>query len=78
MRKLRQRLIFEKNLGITTLSLWGSVASPEGGRHSKSSTLTIFVPHPGTENGTAVIIAPGGAYVGWANKTESVLSGGKR
>lgn len=61
---------FEKNLGITTLPLWGSSASAEGGVHSELSTLTVFVPHPGTENGTAVIIAPGGAYQGWASNLE--------
>jgi acetyl esterase/lipase len=61
---------FEKNLGITTLPLWAGSASAEGGRHSESSTLTVFVPQPETENGTAVIIAPGGAYLGWASNLE--------
>ncbi|MGH9685553.1 MAG: alpha/beta hydrolase [Candidatus Acidiferrales bacterium] len=61
---------FEKNLGISTLPLWAGAASAEGGQHSESSTLTIFVPQRGTENGTAVIIAPGGAYVGWAGNLE--------
>ena len=61
---------FEKNLGITTLSLWDNSASTQGGPHSESSTLTVFVPHPGTENGTAVIIAPGGSYRGWASNLE--------
>jgi acetyl esterase/lipase len=32
--------------------------------------LTVFIPHPGTENGTAIVIAPGGAYVGWASNLE--------
>ena len=61
---------FEKNLGITTLPVWETPAPAEAGKHSESSTLTVFVPHPGTENGTAVIIAPGGAYVGWASNLE--------
>ena len=61
---------FENNLGITTLSLWETPAPAEAGPHSESSTLTVFVPHPGTENGTAVIIAPGGAYRGLASNLE--------
>ena len=60
----------DKNLGISTLPLWGSPPSAEGGAHSESSTLTVFVPHPGRGNGTAVIIAPGGAYRGWAGNLE--------
>jgi len=60
----------DRNLGITTLPLWSSAASAGGGPHSESSTLTVFVPHPGTENGTAVIIAPGGAYRGLASNLE--------
>jgi acetyl esterase/lipase len=61
---------FEKGLGITTLPLWGTPTAAEGGLHSETSTLTVFVPHPGRENGTAVIIAPGGAYRGWASNLE--------
>lgn len=61
---------FEKNLGISTISLWNGAPSSEGGPHRESSTLTIFVPYPGTENGTGVIIAPGGSYVGWASNLE--------
>ncbi len=59
------------NLGITTLPLWDSPASVQaGGPDSESSTLTVFVPQPGTVNGTAVIIAPGGAYLGLASNLE--------
>ena len=61
---------FEKSLGITTLPLWGRPASSDGGAHSESSTLTVFVPHPGRENGTGIVIAPGGAYRGWASNLE--------
>lgn len=61
---------FEKNLGITTLPLWESPAPADAGPHSQSSSLTVFVPHPGREVGTAVIVAPGGAYVGWASNLE--------
>src|SRR5581483_5422274 len=61
---------FEKNLAISTLPLWEMPAAAEAGPHSESSTLTVFVSHPGTENGTAVIIAPGGAYRGLASNLE--------
>ena len=59
------------DLGITTLPLWSSNASAaEIGKNSQDSALTVFVPHPGTENGTAVVIAPGGAYRGLASNLE--------
>jgi acetyl esterase/lipase len=61
---------FEKNLGITTLPLWRTTDSSEAGAHRDSATVTVFVPHPGTESGTSVIIAPGGSYRGWASNLE--------
>ena len=61
---------FEKALGITTLPLWGSPAPAYAGAHSESSTLTVFVPQSGTENGTGIVIAPGGTYLGWASNLE--------
>jgi acetyl esterase/lipase len=58
-------------LGMTTLPLWGTDASAEDiGKNRGDAALTIFVPHPGTGNGTAVVIAPGGAYVGLASNLE--------
>ena len=58
-------------LGITTVPLWAANASvDEIGKNGQDSTLTVFVPHPGTGNGTVVIIAPGGAYVGLASNLE--------
>ena len=56
------------NLGMTTLPLWG--AGSGGGSNKETSTLTVFVPHPKTENGTAVIVAPGGAYLHLASNLE--------
>jgi acetyl esterase/lipase len=58
------------DLGITTLPLSGAGAPEEIGKNSQDSTLTVFVPHPGKGNGTAVVIAPGGAYVGLASNLE--------
>lgn len=42
--------------GISTISLWSADSSSQ-------STLTVFRPHAGKANHTAVIIAPGGGYV---------------
>jgi acetyl esterase/lipase len=50
----------DANLGITTLPLWAG----------SGSTLTVFEPHPGRGNGTAVVVAPGGAYRGLASNLE--------
>jgi acetyl esterase/lipase len=54
-------------LAQTSYRLWKERAP---GAHSDSvaetPTITVFRPHSGTANGTAVIIAPGGAYIGLA------------
>lgn len=49
-------------LGITTLPLWpGGAPGAKGESAADVPTLTVFRPaHP---NGTAVIVAPGGAYI---------------
>lgn len=60
----------DKNLGITALPLWGGPGGSEGGKNSETSLLTLFVPQPGRGNGTAVIVAPGGAYKGLASNLE--------
>ena len=60
----------EKNLGITTLPLWDGLGGREGGKNSETSFLTLFAPQPGRGNGTAVIVAPGGAYKGLASNLE--------
>jgi acetyl esterase/lipase len=58
----------DQNLGITTIPLWPAGTAPADNR--SGSTLTVFVPHSKYENGTAVIIAPGGAYLGLASNLE--------
>ena len=61
----------QATLGMTTLPLWGPDASAEEiGKNSSDAALTVFVPHPGRGNNTAVVIAPGGAYVGLASNLE--------
>jgi acetyl esterase/lipase len=67
----RETVPVEAGLGITTLPLWSTVSSADDiGRNSQDAALTVFVPHPGTGNGTAVVIAPGGSYVGLASNLE--------
>lgn len=50
-------------LGIATLRLWeGRAPQAASDDPEEVPTLTLFRPQPGSENGTAVIVAPGGAY----------------
>ncbi len=50
-------------LGIQTIRLWAGTAPQSKGNDCKDiPTLTILAPHEGTENGSAVVIFPGGAY----------------
>ena len=61
----------DPGLGITTVSLWYAVVPGAKGTDSADTpTLTVFLPHPGRGNGTAVVVAPGGAYVGLASNLE--------
>jgi acetyl esterase/lipase len=58
-------------LGISTLQLWPSGA-PEVANTSPADlpTLTVFVPQKGKGTGSAVIVAPGGAYLRLASNLE--------
>lgn len=50
-------------LGIQTIRLWaGRAPQAKGDACQDTPTMTILEPHHGTENGSAVIIFPGGAY----------------
>lgn len=58
-------------LGIATYQLWeGGAPGALGTGDLDIPTLTLFRPQPRTGNGTAVIIAPGGAYLGLAANLE--------
>ena len=58
-------------LGIQTIRLWaGRAPQAKGDSCNDIPTLTIFDPHPGTANGSAVIVFPGGAYRGLAGNLE--------
>jgi acetyl esterase/lipase len=49
---------------LSTVQLWeGSAPGAKGDDPHDRPTLTVFRPQPGQGNGTAVIVAPGGAYL---------------
>lgn len=50
-------------LGIRTIRLWPGDAPQAKGRACEDiPTLTILAPQQGHENGSAVVVLPGGAY----------------
>jgi acetyl esterase/lipase len=58
-------------LGIQTIRLWpGDAPEAKGKACEDTPTLTIFEPHRGTANGSAVVIFPGGAYLRLAGNLE--------
>ncbi|HUD53792.1 MAG TPA: alpha/beta hydrolase [Terracidiphilus sp.] len=58
-------------LGIQTIRLWaGPAPQAKGDACEDIPTLTIFEPHKGTENGSAVVIFPGGSYMNLAANLE--------
>jgi acetyl esterase/lipase len=51
-------------LGIQTIRLWpGDAPQAKGKACEDTPTLTIFEPQRGHENGSAVVVLPGGAYL---------------
>jgi acetyl esterase/lipase len=58
-------------LGIQTIRLWpGDAPQAKGNACEDTPTLTIFEPQKGHDNGSAVVVLPGGAYVGLAANLE--------
>jgi acetyl esterase/lipase len=58
-------------LGVQTIRLWpGPAPEARGNGCQDIPTLTIFDPQPGHENGSAVVIFPGGAYQHLATNLE--------
>lgn len=54
-------------LGISTIRLWqGNAPEAKGTTCDDIPTLSVLRPQPGHENGSAVIVFPGGAYMGLA------------
>ena len=57
--------------GFHTLRLWpGEAPQAKGKACEDVPTLTVFDPQPGHENGSAVVVLPGGAYWGLAANLE--------
>jgi acetyl esterase/lipase len=58
-------------LGLASVRLWsGEAPHAVGTSIDDIPSLTVFRPRQGTDNGTAVVIAPGGAYRGLAGDSE--------
>ena len=58
-------------LGVKTIRLWpGEAPEAKGTACEDIPTITIFDPQPGHGNGSAVVVLPGGAYVGLAANLE--------
>jgi acetyl esterase/lipase len=58
-------------LGIQTIRLWqGDAPQAKGKACEDIPTLTVFEPQPGHENGSAVVVLPGGAYMHLAANLE--------
>jgi acetyl esterase/lipase len=58
-------------LGIQTVRLWpGDAPQATGKACEDTPTLTILEPQQGHDNGSAVVIFPGGAYLGLAGNLE--------
>src|ERR1700742_407892 len=68
---IQSDLPLDPTLGISTLQLWPSGAPEiEGTPAADLPTLTVFVPQKGNSTGSAVIVAPGGAYTHLASNLE--------
>src|SRR6266567_2918316 len=58
-------------LEIQTIRLWeGDAPQAKGKACEDIPTLTVFDPQPGHGNGSAVVVLPGGAYMGLAANLE--------
>ena len=58
-------------LGIQTIRLWpGDAPQAKGKACEDIPTLTVFAPQDGHGNGSAVVVFPGGAYLGLAANLE--------
>lgn len=61
---------YDTTMGMATLPLWDGLVPGSAADSGDGPALTVFAPHPGRGNGTSIIIAPGGAYLGLANNLE--------
>jgi acetyl esterase/lipase len=63
--------VLDPALGISTIPLWPSDAPEVAGTDAADlPTLTVFLPQKGRGTGSAVVVAPGGSYLGLASNLE--------
>jgi acetyl esterase/lipase len=63
--------VLDPALGILTIPLWPSDAPEVAGTDAADlPTLTVFLPQKGRGTGSAVVVAPGGSYLGLASNLE--------
>ena len=63
--------VLDPALGISTIPLWPSDAPEVAGTEAADlPTLTVFLPQKGRGTGSAVVVAPGGSYLGLASNLE--------
>src|ERR1700733_10443283 len=63
--------VIDPAMALSTLQLWPSGAPEVAGTPAADlPTLTVFPPQKGRGTGSAVVVAPGGAYVGLATNLE--------
>lgn len=63
--------VVDPALGIRTVELWpGGAPGAKGTEPGDVPAVSVFTPRRGKSNGTAVVIAPGGAYLGLASDLE--------
>ena len=63
--------VLDPALGISTIPLWPSGAPEVAGADAADlPTLTVFLPQKGKGTGSAVVVAPGGSYLGLASNLE--------
>jgi acetyl esterase/lipase len=61
----------DPGLGISTMPLWPAGSPATAGTSPEDlPTLTVFFPQKGRNTGSAVIVAPGGSYLGLASNLE--------
>lgn len=63
-------LPLDPGFDISVMPLWDGTPPGSSATATDTPTLTVFLPHRGKGNGTAVIVAPGGAYLGLAINLE--------
>jgi acetyl esterase/lipase len=63
--------VLDPALGISTIPLWPSDAPEVAGTDAADlPTLAVFLPQKGKGTGSAVVVAPGGSYLGLASNLE--------